>query len=121
MTLNQQGLWDVLNALLGQNGLNIQQILTTIQQAQAATTQALNAFSQPGGPRELSIVKVADFWGKDEEDPYEWIDQFSHAANANQWQEAGWLIDIAKGYLKGAAADWAREATEARAANWIVR
>jgi len=61
MTLNQQGLQDVLNALLGQNGLNIQQILTTVQQAQVATTQALNAFSQPGGPRELSIVKVADF------------------------------------------------------------
>ena len=71
MTLNQQGLQDVLNALLGQNGLNIQQILTTVQQAQAATTQALNAFPQPGGPRELSIVKVADFWRKDEEDPYE--------------------------------------------------
>ncbi len=71
MTLNQQGLQDVLNALLGQNGLNIQQILTTVQQAQAATTQALNTFPQPGGPRKLSIVKVVDFWGKDEEDPYE--------------------------------------------------
>ena len=61
MTLNQQGLRDVLNALLGQNGLNIQQILTTVQQAQVVTTQALNALPQPGGPRELSIVKVADF------------------------------------------------------------
>ena len=121
MTLNQQGLQDVLNALLGQNGLNIQQILTTVQQAQAATTQALNAFPQPGGPRELSIVKVADFWEKDEEDPYEWIDQFSHATNANQWQRASRLIDNAKGYLKGAAADWTREATKAEAVNQIVR
>src|SRR4051794_30064341 len=111
MALNQQGLQDVLNGVLGQHGLNINQILTAVQQAQQATTQALNALPGAGGPREVSIIKVPDFWGKDEEDPYEWVDQFKHAAAANQWQGEARLLNIAKGYLKGAAADWVREAT----------
>ena len=42
-----------------------------MQQAQQATTQAINALLGPASPRELSIVKVSDFGGKDEENPYE--------------------------------------------------
>ena len=34
--------------------------------------------------RELSIVKIADFSGKDDEDPHEWMDSFERAAAANQ-------------------------------------
>ena len=112
---NQQQLQAVLDAVLGQNGLNINQ---TYQQL----TQAIQGIPQPQAvqPQELSLVKVVDFYGKDSEDPHDWLDQFNRAATANQWQD-GRLLDIAKGYLKGAAGDWVKAATRAAAANRIIR
>ena len=55
--------------------------------------------------RELSLVKVEPFSGKEEEDPHEWMEALEQAAAANQWPDAR-LVDIALGYLKGAARDW---------------
>jgi len=59
--MDQAAFQNVLTAILGPQGLNIAHTLQASQQNQ----------------RELSIVKVPDFWGKDEENPYEWIDQFN--------------------------------------------
>ena len=56
--MDQAAFQNVLTAILGSQGLNIAHTLQAPQQNQ----------------RELSIVKVPDFWRKDEEDPYEWID-----------------------------------------------
>jgi len=105
MALNQNDITAILVNVLGQNGLNIAQALQP--QAQAA--------------RELSLVKVPPFYGKDDEDPHEWIEQFNHAADANNWTTDARLITIAKGYLKGAAADWARDATVQGVTNLINR
>jgi len=116
MTMTQNQLQNVLTAVLGQHGLNINQ---TYQQL----TNAIQNIPQPpvAPPRELSLVKIVDFYGKDSEDPHEWLDQFNRAATANQWQN-GRLLDIAKGYLKGAAGDWIRATTAAAAGiNQIVR
>ena len=112
LTMNVQNVQNILNTVLGQNGLNIQQL------HQNLTNAVNNANNAP--PRELSIIKVSDFSGKDNEDPYEWIDQFERAAEANRWADAR-LVPIAKGYFKGAAADWARDATAATAQNQIVQ
>ena len=54
--MDQAAFQNVLTAVLGPQGLNIAHTLQVPQQQ---------------NQRELSIVKVSDFWGKDEEDPYE--------------------------------------------------
>lgn len=110
-TMNANQFQAVLDAVFGNQGMNLPQL-------QQNLTNAINAIPAQG-PRELSIVKVTDFSGKDNEDPYEWIDQFERAAEANQWGD-GRLVAIAKGYFKGAAADWVRDATAANAVNQIV-
>ena len=87
-TMDEGQLNNVLRAVLGENGLNIADIL-----------QGRNR------PRELNLVKVDPFYGRENEDPYEWIESFKQAANANQWPMARWP-DIALGYLREAARDW---------------
>src|ERR1044071_3470912 len=96
---------------MGQQGLNINRTYANL-------TNAINNM-QPAGARELSLVKVDDFSGKTDEDPFEWIDQFERAATANRWRN-GRLLAIAQGYFKGAAADWVRAATAAAANNRIT-
>ena len=62
--MDPQQLRTVLNAVLGQNGLDIAGLAQQLQNA------------APGGARELSIIKLPDFSGKPEEDPHEWTDLF---------------------------------------------
>src|SRR3954447_6462071 len=113
MAMDQAALTTVLNAVLGNTGLDLATLGQNLQQAvQAAQAAPL---------RELSIIKITDFSGRDDEDPHEWTDHFLQAAEANRWQGDARLISIAKEYLKGAAADWARAATEVAAVNRIVR
>src|SRR3954453_3588323 len=100
MAITQDQLRAIMLAVFGQNVLNIPQMTANV-------TAAIN---NNGAPRELSIVKVPDFCERDDENPYEWLDQFERAAEANRWADAR-LVAIAKGYFKGAAADWARDAT----------
>ena len=111
MTMNANQLQQVLTQVLGQNGLNINQTYTNL-------TNALNNVPV-AQPRELSLVKVDNFSGKADEDPFEWIDQFERAATANRWGD-GRLLAIAQGYLRGAAADWVKAATAVGAANQIT-
>ena len=101
MTMTQQQLRQVLDAVLGQNGLDVAGLAQQLQ----------NAVPPAPGVRELSIIKLPDFSGKPEEDPHEWTDLFEQAAAANQWQGDNRKIAICMGYLKGAALDWARAAT----------
>src|ERR1051326_5088013 len=96
---------------MGQQGLNINRTYTNL-------TNAINNM-QPAGACELFLVKVDDFSGKTDEDPFEWIDQFERAATANRWGD-GRLLAIAQGYFKGAAADWGKAATAAAANNRIT-
>ena len=101
MAMTQDQLRTVLANVFGQHGMNLPQIHQNL-------TNAINGMNV--APRELSIVKINDFSGRNDEDPYEWIDQFERAAEANRWADAR-LVAIAKGYFKGAAADWVRDAT----------
>src|SRR2546421_6738890 len=109
--MDQNQLRTLLNGILGPNGLNITVMNTNLQNAIAAIPAP--------GPRELSLVKVVDFYGKDSKDFHKWLDQFNRAATANQWQDDK-LLNIAKGYLKGAAGDWIKATTDAVAANQII-
>src|ERR1043165_98484 len=124
MTMNDQQLQTVLDNVLGQNGLNLAQLSTRLN----AVATALGQINQPQvnaqvnvPARELSIIKVTDFHGKDEEDPHEWLDSFNQAATANRWTGNDRLLEIVKGYLKGAAADWIWDATDANAQNRVIR
>ena len=62
----------------------------------------------PGGnqpARELNLAKIEYFYGKESEDPQEWVEQFDRAAAANNWPAAR-QRDIAASYLRGVAAQW---------------
>src|SRR5439155_24309238 len=76
---------NLLTALLGPDGLDIKKTETD--------------------RKELSIVKVEPFYGKETEDPYEWLESFEQAALANQWTRNR-RVEIAPGYLRDAARDW---------------
>ena len=69
-----------------------------------ALTNQLIAAAAAATPRELSLVKVEPFYGKDEEDPHEWIELFEQAATANRWPNNR-KVAIAAGHLKEAAHD----------------
>jgi hypothetical protein len=51
-------------------------------------TQALDQIvqnqQQGGNPRELNLVKIQPYYGRDDEDPTEWLEAFDQAATANQ-------------------------------------
>ena len=78
--MDQNQLRTLLNGILGPHGLNIAAMNTNLQNAITAIPAS--------GPRELSLVKVVDFYGKDSEDSHEWLNQDSR------------LLNIAKGYLR---------------------
>ena len=81
--MDQEQITTLLTTLLGPDGLNL------------------------GGnnrPKETSIVKVDPFYGKEDEDPYEWLEAFEQAAMANQWSKPR-RVEIAPGYFKDAARD----------------
>ena len=83
--LNGLQLQVILQAIFGPNGQNI-----------TALTQQLQA--QQPAPRELTIVKVEPFYGKEDDDPHEWVELFNKAATANRWQDNR-KVAIAAGYL----------------------
>ena len=113
--MNDQQLRQVLTAVLGQHGVDIQGLTTGVNNALQALQQ-----HNAGQNRELSLVKLSDFSGKTDEDPHEWIDLFNQAAAANRWNGDARLIAITMGYLKGAALDWAKAATTANVNNQIT-
>jgi len=108
--MDQNQFQTALQAVLGPAGLNVAGLAQQLQAAIPANH----------GVRELSIIKLPDFSGKPEEDPLEWTDLFEQAAAANQWQGDARKIAICMGYLKGAALDWARAATDNAANHQIT-
>jgi len=92
---------EVLMHVLGREGLDIANLL---------------GGNRPQPSKELSLVKIDPFYGKEEEDPFEWIEMFRNAAHANNWQVDRWT-SIAAGYLKEAARDWYAQHKE-EVENW---
>ena len=87
--MDAEALKQLLAGLLRPEGLNLKK------------NEAGNVFDR----KELSLVKVEPFYGKESEDPYEWMELFDRAAAANNWQTAR-LSDICAGFLREAAKDW---------------
>jgi hypothetical protein len=86
--MDEDALRNLLTQVLGRDGLNIQGLL-----------------HRDPAPRELSLIKVDTFSGKENENPYEWVEMFENAAEANNWPTHR-LQAIAPGYFKDAARDW---------------
>src|SRR5256714_9294175 len=80
--MNEDQLKTLLTTLLGPDGLDIKK--AEIDQ------------------KELSIVKVESFYGKETEDPYKWLEAFKQAALANQWTRNR-QVEIAFEYFRDAA------------------
>src|SRR5437764_1384300 len=114
-TLSSAQLQTILNQVLGRDGLDINRTYQRLTTAIQNIPVPVNA-----QPRELSIVKIADFSGKDDEDPHEWMDSFERAAAANQWAQDVRKLAIVTGYMKDAAAAWATAAMAAGANNQIT-
>ena len=83
-----------LTQIFGNNGANLTNL-----------TAAVTNLANPG-PRELSLVKVEPFNGRDDEDPVEWLEIFNRTATANHWTTETRKKQVAGGYMKGAAASW---------------
>src|SRR6266480_3005677 len=115
MAVTTAQLQTILTQVLGRDGLDINRTY------QRLTTAIQNMPAPVNAPaRELSIVKIADFSGKDDEDPHEWMDSFERAAAVNQWAQDARKLAIVTGYMKDAAAAWATAAMAATAQNRIV-
>ena len=90
--INGLQLQAILQAVFGPNGQNITNLTQQLQAQQPA-------------PRELTLVKVETFHGRDDEDPHEWVELFNQAATTNRWPDDR-KVAIAAGYLRDAAHDW---------------
>jgi len=62
-------------------------------------------FNPVAQPKELNLVKPNCYYGRDDEDPFNWLASFERAAIANQWNDNR-KPQIAAGYLKDSAARW---------------
>ncbi|GBC11803.1 activity-regulated cytoskeleton-associated protein [Rhizophagus irregularis DAOM 181602=DAOM 197198] len=70
---------------------------------------AINALTTANQNRTTSkVVDVPFFYGRDDEDPYEWCRLFEAAFDANGWPDNR-KIALAAGFLKEAARDWYEE------------
>jgi hypothetical protein len=103
LNMNNEQLTNLLTTIFGEDGQRIQALTQALQQAAQDNG---NGNGNADQPRELNIVKVEPFYGREDEDPYEWLDKFNTAAVANRWPNDR-RIPIAAGYLKEAALEWA--------------
>lgn len=80
------------------------------------TNALLNINRGNPAARELALVKVERFSGKESEDPVEWLEKFNRAAEANNWP-VNRRIAIAASHLTDAASQW-YEATKSSIRYW---
>ena len=86
--------------------------LTTALQA----VFGMNASNLTG--RGAPIAKIEPFYGREDEDPVDWLKVFEKAAIANRWEAARRKRDIAASYLREAAADWYDRSKDIMGINW---
>ncbi|CAB4437866.1 unnamed protein product [Rhizophagus irregularis] len=96
---NPRNVGDLLENTLNNN---TNAITTALQN----NLNALNALTIANQNRTTSkVVDVPFFYGRDDEDPYEWCQLFEAAFAANGWPDNR-KIALAAGFLKEAARDW---------------
>src|SRR5437667_9077196 len=93
-----------------QGGMNPQQLQTVLQTIFGNKRQNITALTQQlqiqqPAPRELTLIKIEPFYGKDEEDPHEWVELFNQAATANRWPDNR-KVAIAAESLRDATHNW---------------
>ena len=102
--MNQAQLQAILNGIVGNNS-TLTQALDGMFGQNGHFTNAitnLNAFVAPA--RELSLMKVDTFQGKEDKDPHEWIELFNCAAVANNWPNNK-KVPIAASFFKDVILD----------------
>src|ERR1044071_2451073 len=60
----------------------------------------------------LNIIQIKKFSGENDEDPQEWLNEFTRRAVANNWGNGDDLIKYAAAHLIGEAATWFEEQKE---------
>ncbi|CAB4446911.1 unnamed protein product [Rhizophagus irregularis] len=99
---NPRNVGDLLENTLNNN---TNAITTALQN----NLNAINALTVANQNRTTSkVVDVPFFYGRDDEDPYEWCQLFEAAFAANGWLDNR-KIALAAGFLKEAARDWYEE------------
>jgi hypothetical protein len=82
-------------------------------------TNALAGLAPPAAqPREYSVIKIEPFYGRDGEDPIEWLETFDRASITNRWTTQDRKVQVASGHLKDAAAAWFATNSAAMGNNW---
>ncbi|CAB4426493.1 unnamed protein product [Rhizophagus irregularis] len=96
---NPRNVGDLLQNTLNNN-------TNTITTALQNNLNAINALTVANQNRTTSkVVDVPFFYGRDDEDPYEWCRLFEAAFAANGWPDNR-KVALAAGFLKEAARDW---------------
>ncbi|CAB4405682.1 unnamed protein product [Rhizophagus irregularis] len=70
--------------------------------------------------RGSNIAKIDPFYGKEDEDPIEWLAIFEKAAATNGWTTPARKLAIAASYLRGAASDWYDNTSATINNNWAI-
>ncbi|CAB4438750.1 unnamed protein product [Rhizophagus irregularis] len=73
------------DGVFGNNGVDWKNSLTAIHTAAQATNTALTTLQTATANRATKIIEVPPFYGRDDEDPYEWIQAFLQAHTTNGW------------------------------------
>ena len=99
-----------MEAILGVNGVNLVGPLNLMTAAQTNTTTAINNLIAANGNRlGKKIVEIPLYYGRDDEDPHEWLTLFEQGFVTNGWPAGADDIRkkaIAAGYLTEAVHDW---------------
>ena len=70
---------------------------------------AINELRTATQNRSTKVVEVNTYHGRDDEDPYEWLQLFEQAHTTNGWPEGNngtRKVQYAAGFLRDAAQDW---------------
>ena len=84
--------------------------------------QELQAIFGAHGENMRPIMRIKEFYGRDDEDPHEWCAEFEKASAANGWAGNDNNVrrkNIASAYLRGNAAEW-YETDQANIAQWHI-
>jgi hypothetical protein len=105
MAISNAEMKAIFDGVFGNNGVDWKNSLTAIHNAAQATNTALATLQTATANRAAKIIEVPPFYGRDDEDPYEWIQAFLQAHTTNGWANDR-KVALAAGHLKEAAYDW---------------
>ncbi|CAB4414668.1 unnamed protein product [Rhizophagus irregularis] len=105
MAISNAEMTAIFDGVFGNNGVDWKNSLTAIHTAAQATNTALTTLQTATANCATKIIEVPPFYGRDDEDPYEWIQAFLQAHTTNGWADDR-KVALAAGHLKEAAYNW---------------